>query len=72
MTTAHSEPLIPQAELRLHPMSWLFALLNVLKQFIVPIVFLLITGRGNSYELWGLIGVGFMVPLAIARYISFR
>ena len=72
MTTVHSEPLIPQAELRLHPMSWLFELLNVLKQFIVPIVFLLITGRGNSYELWGLIGVGFMVPLAIARYISFR
>lgn len=63
---------MPQADLRLHPMSWLFELLNVLKQFIVPIVFLLITGKGNSYELWGLIGVGFMVPLAIARYISFR
>ncbi len=53
-------------------MSWLFELLNVLKQFIVPIVFLLITGKGSSYEFWGLVGVGFMVPLAVARYISFR
>lgn len=72
MTTAPSDILPEQTELRLHPMSWLFELLNVLKQFIVPIVFLLITGKGNNYELWGLIGVGFMVPLAIARYISFR
>jgi putative membrane protein len=59
-------------ELRLHPMSWLFELLNVLKQFILPLAILLIGGRGNQYELWGLIGVGFMVPLAIARYITFR
>lgn len=74
MTTAPSDPLLAQEEkpLRLHPMSWLFELLNVLKQFIVPIVILLITGKGNNYELWGLIGVGFMVPLAIARYITFR
>ena len=72
MTTAPSDALPAQAELRLHPMSWLFELLNVLRQFIVPIVFLLITGKGSSYEFWGLVGVGFMVPLAIARYISFR
>lgn len=74
MTTAHSEisNSAPEAELRLHPLSWLFELFNVLKQFIVPLAILLIGGRGNQYELWGLLGVAFMVPLAIARYISFR
>ena len=44
----------------------------MLKQFILPILFLLFTGKGNNYELWGLVGIGFMVPLAVARYISFR
>ena len=72
MTTAPSDSLPAVPELRLHPMSWLFELLNVLKQFILPLAILLIGGRGNQYELWGLVGVGFMVPLAIARYITFR
>jgi putative membrane protein len=74
VTTAHSEisDSAPEAELRLHPLSWLFELFNVLKQFIVPLAILLIGGRGNQYELWGLVGVAFMVPLAVARYITFR
>ncbi len=73
MTTAHSDITETQdADLRLHPLSWLFELLNVLKQFIFPLLILLITGKGNNYELWGLVGIGFMVPLAVARYITFR
>lgn len=73
MTTAHSEIAETEApELRLHPLSWLFELLNVLKQFIVPIVILLFTGKSDNYELWGLIGIGFIVPLSIARYVTFR
>ena len=73
MTTAPSETTLAAApEQRLHPLSWLFELFNVLRQFIVPIVILLFTGRGESYELWGLLGAGFMVPLAVARYYSFR
>lgn len=68
-----SEPTaVEPTDQRLHPLSWLFELLNVLKQFILPILFLLFTGKGNNYELWGLVGIGFMVPLAVARYISFR
>ncbi|MFZ9347203.1 MAG: PH domain-containing protein [Arenimonas sp.] len=59
-------------EQRLHPLSWLFELFNVLRQFIVPIIILLFTGQGDRYELWGLLGVGVMVPLAVARYYSFR
>lgn len=73
MTTAPSEAMVTDIpEQRLHPLSWLFELFNVLRQFIVPIVILLFTGRGNSYELWGLLGAGVMVPLAVARYYSFR
>lgn len=71
--STHSEALQTETpELRLHPLSWLFELFNVLKQFIVPLLFLLFAGRSNSYELWGLIAIAFMVPLAIARYFTFR
>lgn len=62
----------PPEELRLHPLSWLFELFNVLKQFIVPLLVLLVGGRGNQYELWGLAGIGIMVPVAVARYFTFR
>jgi putative membrane protein len=72
MPTPSESTAAEQPEQRLHPLSWLFELLNVLKQFILPILFLLFTGKGNNYELWGLVGIGFMVPLAVARYISFR
>jgi putative membrane protein len=72
MPTPSEPTLEEQPEQRLHPFSWLFELLNVLKQFILPILFLLFTGKGNNYELWGLVGIGFMVPLAVARYITFR
>ena len=73
MTTAPSDA-APAAlpEQRLHPLSWLFELFNVLRQFIVPLAVLLFTGRGERYEFWGLIGAGVMVPLAVARYYSFR
>lgn len=62
----------PHPELRLHPLSWLFELFNVLKQFIVPLLLLLFAGRSNSYEFWGLLAIAFMVPLAVARYFTFR
>ena len=73
MTTALSESAVSAVpEQRLHPLSWLFELFNVLRPFIVPIIILLFTGQGDRYELWGLLGVGVMVPLAVARYYSFR
>jgi putative membrane protein len=72
MPMPFEQPAAETPEQRLHPLSWLFELLNVLKQFILPILFLLFTGKGSNYELWGLLGIGFMVPLAVARYVSFR
>jgi putative membrane protein len=60
------------AERRLHPMSWLFVLLQQLRQFVVPLVALLIFGRGDRNELWSLVGVGVLVLVAVWRYFTYR
>ncbi len=60
------------AERRLHPMSWLFVLLAQLKQFIVPLVALLVLGRGDGNELWPLIGVGALALASIWQYFTYR
>ena len=53
-------------------MSWLFVLLQQLKQFIVPLVALLIFGRGDRNELWPLIGVGVLALVSVWRYFTYR
>ena len=76
MTTPESTAPTPeqaaQAEQRLHPMSWLFVLLQQLKQFIVPLVALLFFGRGDRNELWPLIGVGVLVVTSLWQYVTYR
>lgn len=64
-----SEPL---ADRRLHPMSWLFVLIQHLKQYIVPLLVLLFVGRGDRNELWSLIGVVVLVLAALWRYATYR
>lgn len=60
------------AERRLHPMSWLFVLLQQLKQFIVPLIALLVFGQGDRNELWPLIGVGVLVVSSLWQYATYR
>lgn len=62
------------AERRLHPMSWLFVLLQQLKQFIVPLVLIFVFGRSGERndELWPLIGVGALVLLSVWQYFTYR
>ncbi|HEY0504759.1 MAG TPA: PH domain-containing protein [Lysobacter sp.] len=60
------------AERRLHPMSWLFVLLQQLKQFILPLLVLVVFGRGDRNELWPLIGVGVLVVLSLWQYFTYR
>ena len=72
-----SDGLIEAPDKRLHPWSWLFVLLQQLKQFIVPLLALLFVGRGRSggdgmQELWPLIGVGVLVISALWRYFTYR
>jgi len=59
-------------EQRLHPWSWLFTLLQQLKQFALPLLILLFTGRGDGNELWPLIGVAALVVVSLLRYFTYR
>ena len=76
--TATPEP-VPHAldraaatERRLHPMSWLFVLLQQLKQFILPLLALLVFGQGDRNALWPLIGVGGLAVYSIWQYFTYR
>lgn len=60
------------AERRLHPMSWLFVLLQQLKQFVLPLLVLLVFGKGDRNELWPLIGVGVLVVISLWQYFTYR
>src|SRR5690606_41486583 len=56
---------------RLHPMSWLFVLLQQLRQFVVPLLVLVFLGRGDRNQLWSLIAVGGFAVVAVWRYLSY-
>ena len=59
-------------ERRLHPMSWLFVLLAQLRQFIVPLLALLVFGQGDRNALWPLIGVGALAVVSLWQYFTYR
>lgn len=61
-------------ERRLHPWSWLFVLLQQLRQFLIPLVVLVFVGRRaeDSYLLWPLVGVAALVASAVWRFFTFR
>ena len=59
-------------ERRLHPWSWLFVLLQQLRQFIVPLLVLVFLGRGDSYALWPLVGVAALAAASIWQYHTYR
>ncbi len=59
-------------EQRLHPWSWLFVLLQQLRQFIVPLLVLLFLGRGDRYALWPLIGIAVLVTISLLQYFTYR
>jgi putative membrane protein len=56
---------------RLHPWSWLFVLLQQLRQFILPIIAAFFFG-GDRTELWSLIGVGVLTLAAVLQYLTYR
>lgn len=57
---------------RLHPWSWLFVLLQQLRQFIVPLAALLVLGRGDRYALYPLVGVGVLALASAWQYFTYR
>src|SRR3546814_11126888 len=56
---------------RLPPMSWLFVLLQQLKQFVVPLLVLVFLGRGDRNQLLSLVAVGGFGVLAGVGYLTF-
>jgi len=71
MTQARSITEAARADHRLHPMSWLFVLLQQLRQFIVPLIAAFFFG-GDRNELWPMIGVGVLALVAVWRYFTYR
>jgi putative membrane protein len=59
-------------ELRLHPMSWFFVLIQQLKQFIVPLLVLLFLGRGDRNDLWSVVAICLLAAYSIWQYITYR
>ena len=59
-------------ERRLHPMSWLFVLIQQLRQFIVPIVVVFLFGRGDRNDLWGLVTICILGAVSLWQYYSYR
>jgi putative membrane protein len=65
-------------ERRLHPWSWLFVLLQQLKQFVLPLVALVVFGgRGGGYggfwaEMGPVIAIAVLVCLSILQYFTYR
>ncbi|HLM52295.1 MAG TPA: PH domain-containing protein, partial [Pseudoxanthomonas sp.] len=63
------------AEHRLHAWSWLFVLLQQLRQFVVPLVALAIFGRGSDAIWTGvgpLIAVGALAAVSVLQYFTYR
>jgi len=64
-------------EQRLHPLSWLFVLLQQLRQFILPLAALVVFGqRGDGDPWWmhlvSLVVVVVLVAVSVAQYLSVR
>lgn len=66
---------LPTEERRLHPLSWLFVLIASLKQFVLPLLILVIFGGRDEdrYELIGALGViAVLVVASVWRYFTYR
>lgn len=59
-------------ERRLHPFSWLFVLLTQLRQVIVPLLVLLVLGRGEWWELLAVVGAAGLALYSLVYSFGFR
>ena len=57
---------------RLHPASPVFELIEGLKRFFLPLVILLVTGRGDRNEFISMAIVGLIALASIVRYFTYR
>lgn len=72
-----TSPLPAEGDRRLHPWSWLFVLIQQLRQFLLPLLALLIFGsRGNRNE-WNdhlvtMVIVAILVGVSLLQYLTYR
>lgn len=59
-------------EMRLHPWSWLFVLLTQLRPMILPLLVLVVFGRGDRWELFGVAAAVILSLYALIYSIGFR
>lgn len=67
----------PAQEQRLHPWSWLFVLLMQMRQFLLPLVALLVFGnRGDRDEMWSyaaaVVVIAVLVGVSILQFLTYR
>jgi putative membrane protein len=63
---------VPADASRLHPWSWLFTLIAFLRQFVVPLVAVLLVGGGAWWQWIGLIAAPLLVASAVIYALTFR
>ncbi|HEY9254928.1 MAG TPA: PH domain-containing protein [Stenotrophomonas sp.] len=66
-----------ETQLRLHPGSWLFVLLQQARQFFIPLVALVVFGqRGDREDHYGLlisfVVIGVLVAVSVMQYLTYR
>jgi len=72
-----STPDIDAGEQRLHPLSWLFVLLQQARQFFIPLVLLVFFGQRGDREdgyahLASLAALGVLVAISVLQYLTYR
>jgi putative membrane protein len=72
MDTTPSDSQQQAPELRLHPFSWLFVLLTQLRHVALPLLVLLVFGRGEWWELAAVIGAIFLALYSLVYSFGFR
>jgi putative membrane protein len=72
VTASVAAPKDPQEELRLHPFSWLFVMVTQMRSYVLPLGALIVFGRGQGWELWGLLGAVFVGLYALIYSVGFR
>ncbi len=74
MDTTRSEVTVAplDAVRRLHPFSWLFVLLINLQKVALPLIALLFLGRGEGWELFGVVGAILLALYSVVYSFGFR
>lgn len=72
-SSERTDRLLAAGERRLHPWSWLFVLLAQLREFALPLIALLVFGRGGDWQeaAAGIAALGLSLA-AVVRYYTYR